>query len=92
LPFSSQGNLENAESALLLFIKLLLSNVQNGNNFTGKLKNDTRRLLLKPSSNNSVYKSKFWKICYRQKFKEKLMRVKRKNSHVYAAQPFRSQI
>jgi hypothetical protein len=43
LPFFSQGNLEEVESKLLPFIKLLFSSVQNGNNFPGNLKNDTRR-------------------------------------------------
>ncbi|XP_076791786.1 leucine-rich repeat-containing protein 37A2-like [Arvicanthis niloticus] len=47
LPYFSEGNLEDVVSTLLPFIKLLFSNIQNGENSLGPLQNDTKSLTLK---------------------------------------------
>ncbi|XP_017453302.2 mucin-2-like isoform X2 [Rattus norvegicus] len=54
LPYFSEGNLEDVVSTLLPFIKLLFSNIQNGDNPLGPFQNDTKSLTLKsvPKSPN----------------------------------------
>nr|XP_020014696.1 leucine-rich repeat-containing protein 37A3-like isoform X2 [Castor canadensis] len=88
LPFFSQGNLKGVESKLLPFIKLLFSNVQNGNNSPGNLKTDTRRPPLKPSSDNSAYKSKLNKLYFLEnlldaEIQEKIDEVKKEKTAMF---------
>ncbi|XP_037666229.1 leucine-rich repeat-containing protein 37A2-like [Choloepus didactylus] len=63
LPYFSEGKLEDVESILLPFIKLLLSNVQEGNNPL-TLKNNTGSLSLKHVSNNATYQNKLRKLYF----------------------------
>nr|XP_058139424.1 leucine-rich repeat-containing protein 37A3-like [Dasypus novemcinctus] len=68
LPYFSEGSLEDVESTLLPFIKLLLSNLQEGDNPLNLLTKNTRNLPLKNAPKNTLYKknyanSIFWKIC-----------------------------
>ncbi|XP_073901528.1 leucine-rich repeat-containing protein 37A2-like isoform X4 [Castor canadensis] len=92
LPFFSQGNLEEAESKLLPFIKLLFSNVLNGNNSPDNLKNNIRRPTLKPSSNNLAYKNKLNKLYFLEnvldaEIQEKIDEVKEKEKAAMFMQP-----
>ncbi|XP_073901149.1 leucine-rich repeat-containing protein 37A2-like isoform X4 [Castor canadensis] len=92
LPFFSQGNLEEAESKLLPFIKLLFSNVLNGNNSPDNLKNNIRRPTLKPSSNNLAYKNKLNKLYFLEnvldaEIQEKIDEIKEKEKAAMFMQP-----
>ncbi|XP_029782919.1 leucine-rich repeat-containing protein 37A3-like [Suricata suricatta] len=83
LPYFSDGNLEDIESALLPFIKLLFSNVQEGDNPVGHLTSDTQAPPLKPGSNNSTFKNKLRKLNFLENFldteiQEKIDEVKDK--------------
>lgn len=79
LPYFSEGNLEDVESTLLPFIKLLFSNVQDGDKPMGPLTNNTGNPFLKPGPNNSTYKNKLRKLHFLEnlldaEIQEKLMR------------------
>ncbi|XP_039097059.1 LOW QUALITY PROTEIN: leucine-rich repeat-containing protein 37A2-like [Hyaena hyaena] len=64
LPYFSEGHLEDVESTLLPFIKLLFSSVQEGDSPVGHLTNNTQEPSLKPGSNNSTYKNKLRKLYF----------------------------
>ncbi|GAB1296932.1 Leucine-rich repeat-containing 37A [Apodemus speciosus] len=66
LPYFSEGNLEDVVSTLLPFIKLLFSNIQNGDNSLGPFQNDTKSLTLKsvPKANKLAYKNKANKLYF----------------------------
>ncbi|XP_028636389.1 leucine-rich repeat-containing protein 37A2-like [Grammomys surdaster] len=74
LPYFSEGNLEEVVSTLLPFIKLLFSNMQNGDNSLGPLQNDTKSLTLKsvpkasklalPKASKLAYKHKVNKLSF----------------------------
>ncbi|XP_078293745.1 uncharacterized protein LOC144614355 isoform X3 [Panthera onca] len=83
LPYFSEGNLEDVESTLLPFIKLLFSNVQEGDKPVGHSMNDTGDPSLKPGSNNSTYKNKLRKLYFLEnlvdaEIQEKIDDVKKK--------------
>ncbi|XP_047688197.1 leucine-rich repeat-containing protein 37A2-like isoform X3 [Prionailurus viverrinus] len=83
LPYFSEGNLEDVESTLLPFIKLLFSNVQEGDKPVGHSMNDTGDPSLKPGSNNSTYKNKLRKLYFLEnlldaEIQEKIDEVKNK--------------
>ncbi|XP_047563628.1 leucine-rich repeat-containing protein 37A2-like isoform X1 [Lutra lutra] len=83
LPYFSEGNLEDVESTLLPFIKLLFSNAQDGDKPTGPLTHDTGSLSLKPGPNNSTYKNKLKKLYFLEnlldaEIQEKIDEVKKK--------------
>ncbi|KAG8505022.1 Leucine-rich repeat-containing protein 37A2, partial [Galemys pyrenaicus] len=83
LPYFSEGNLEDVESTLLPFIKLLFSNVQSGDKPLGHLKNSTGNPSLKTESNNSTYKNKLRKLYFLEnlldaEIQEKIDEVKKK--------------
>uniref|UniRef100_B1AWG4 Leucine rich repeat containing 37A n=2 Tax=Mus musculus TaxID=10090 RepID=B1AWG4_MOUSE len=66
LPYFSEGNLEDVVSTLLPFIKLLFSNIQNGDNSLGPFQNDTKSLTLKsvPKASKLAYKNKVNKLYF----------------------------
>ncbi|XP_058561156.1 leucine-rich repeat-containing protein 37A2-like isoform X1 [Neofelis nebulosa] len=83
LPYFSEGNLEDVESTLLPLIKLLFSNVQEGDKPVGHSMNDTGDPSLKPGSNNSTYKNKLRKLYFLEnlldaEIQEKIDDVKKK--------------
>lgn len=83
LPYFSEGNLEDVESTLLPFIKLLFSNVQDGEKPVGPLANNTGNPSLKPVPNNSTYKNKLRKLYFLEnlldaEIQEKIDEVKKK--------------
>lgn len=83
LPYFSVGNLEDVQSTLLPFIKLLFSNVQDGDKPVGPLTNNTGNPSLKPGPNNSTYKNKLRKIYFLgnlldAEIQEKIDEVKKK--------------
>ncbi|XP_053748450.1 leucine-rich repeat-containing protein 37A3-like isoform X8 [Panthera pardus] len=83
LPYFSEGNLEDVESTLLPFIKLLFSNVQEGDKPVGHSMNNTGDPSLKPGSNNSTYKNKLRKLYFLEnlvdaEIQEKIDDVKKK--------------
>nr|XP_025717624.1 leucine-rich repeat-containing protein 37A isoform X1 [Callorhinus ursinus]XP_025717625.1 leucine-rich repeat-containing protein 37A isoform X1 [Callorhinus ursinus] len=83
LPYFSEGNLEDVESTLLPFIKLLFSNVQEGDKPMGPLTNNTGNTSLKPGPNNSTYKNKLRKLYFLEnlldaEIQEKIDEVKKK--------------
>ncbi|VTJ79900.1 Hypothetical predicted protein [Marmota monax] len=83
LPYFSEGNLEDVESTLLPFIKLLFSNVQDGGNAMEYLKNNTKNSSLSTASNNSTYKNKLKKLHFLEnlleaEIQEKIDEVKKK--------------
>lgn len=83
LPYFSEGNLEDVESILLPFIKLLFSNVQDGDMPLSHLKNNTNDPSLKPESDNSTYKNKLKKLYFLEnlldaEIQEKIDEVKKK--------------
>ncbi|XP_078298239.1 uncharacterized protein LOC144615232 isoform X5 [Panthera onca] len=83
LPYFSEGTLEDVESTLLPFIKLLFSNVQEGDKPVGHSMNDTGDPSLKPGSNNSTYKNKLRKLYFLEnlvdaEIQEKIDDVKKK--------------
>ncbi|XP_037349202.2 leucine-rich repeat-containing protein 37A-like [Talpa occidentalis] len=83
LPYFSEGNLEDVESTLLPFIKLLFSNVQYGDKPLGHLKNSTGNPSIKTESNNSTYKNKLRKLYFLEnlldaEIQEKIDEVKKK--------------
>ncbi|XP_071459913.1 leucine-rich repeat-containing protein 37A-like [Marmota flaviventris] len=83
LPYFSEGNLEDVESTLLPFIKLLFSNVQDGGNAMEYLKNNTKNSSLSTASNNSTYKNKLKKLHFPEnlldaEIQEKIDEVKKK--------------
>nr|KAF6457315.1 hypothetical protein HJG63_012703 [Rousettus aegyptiacus] len=83
LPYFSEGNLEDVESILLPFIKLLFSNVQEGDMPLSLLKNNTKDSSLKPESDNSTYKNKLRKLYFLEnlldaEIQEKIDEVKKK--------------
>ncbi|KAM4844845.1 leucine-rich repeat-containing protein 37A2-like [Thomomys bottae] len=53
LPYLSQGHLYDARATLLPFIKLLLSNEKNGDNYMDNTKTNIRRPPVKPESNKN---------------------------------------
>ncbi|XP_034506354.1 leucine-rich repeat-containing protein 37A3-like [Ailuropoda melanoleuca] len=83
LPYFSVGNLEDVQSTLLPFIKLLFSNVQDGDKPVGPLTNNTGNPSLKPGPNNSTYKNKLRKLYFLgnlldSEIQEKIDEVKKK--------------
>ncbi|XP_058559424.1 leucine-rich repeat-containing protein 37A3-like isoform X2 [Neofelis nebulosa] len=83
LPYFSEGNLEDVESTLLPLIKLLFSNVQEGDKPVGHSMNDTGDPSLKPGSNNSTYKNKLRKLDFLEnlldaEIQEKIDEMKKK--------------
>ncbi|XP_032255907.1 leucine-rich repeat-containing protein 37A3-like [Phoca vitulina] len=83
LPYFSEGNLEDVESTLLPLIKLLFSNVQDGDKPMGPLTNNTGNPFLKPGPNNSTYKNKLRKLHFLEnlldaEIQEKIDEVKKK--------------
>ncbi|XP_021068400.1 leucine-rich repeat-containing protein 37A-like [Mus pahari] len=66
LPYFSEGNLEDVVSTLLPFIKLLFSNIQNGDNSLGPFQNDTKSLTLKsvPKASKLASKNKVNKLYF----------------------------
>ncbi|XP_064439098.1 leucine-rich repeat-containing protein 37A2-like isoform X3 [Mirounga angustirostris] len=83
LPYFSEGNLEDVESTLLPFIKLLFSNVQDGDKPMGPLTNNTGNPFLKPGPNSSTYKNKLRKLHFLEnlldaEIQEKIDEVKKK--------------
>nr|XP_051681783.1 leucine-rich repeat-containing protein 37A3 isoform X5 [Oryctolagus cuniculus] len=91
LPYLSEGNLEDAESTLLPFIRPLLSKVRDRDKHLGYLKTNKRSPSLKTVS-NSTYKSKLRKLYFLQnlldtKIKEKIDEVKRREKAAMLMQP-----
>ncbi|XP_058417228.1 leucine-rich repeat-containing protein 37A3-like isoform X2 [Diceros bicornis minor] len=84
LPYFSEGNLEDVESTLLPFIKLLFSNVQDGDKQEmGHLKNSSKKLSLSHESNNSTYKNKLRRLYFLEnlldaEIQEKIDEVKKR--------------
>nr|XP_012642289.2 leucine-rich repeat-containing protein 37A [Microcebus murinus] len=83
LPYFSEGNLEDVESTLLPFIKLLLSNIQDGDKPRSHLKNNTKTASLEPASNNSPYTNKLRKLYFLEnlldaEIQDKIDEVKKK--------------
>ncbi|XP_058558812.1 leucine-rich repeat-containing protein 37A3-like [Neofelis nebulosa] len=83
LPYFSEGNLEDVESTLLPLIKLLFSNVQEGDKPVGHSMNDTGDPSLKPGSNDSTYNNTMGKLDFLEnlldaEIQEKLDDVKKK--------------
>ncbi|XP_061032646.1 leucine-rich repeat-containing protein 37A2-like isoform X3 [Eubalaena glacialis] len=62
LPYISEGNLGDVESALLPFLQLLFSDTQDGDMPLGLLKNNTRSPSVKRVRNNSTNKKKLRKL------------------------------
>ncbi|XP_058440845.1 leucine-rich repeat-containing protein 37A isoform X3 [Marmota monax] len=90
LPYFSEGNLEDVESTLLPFIKLLFSNVQDGGNAMEYLKNNTKNSL-STASNNPTYKNKLKKLHFLEnlldaEIQEKIDEVKKKEKTVMLMQ------
>uniref|UniRef100_A0A3Q2GVN5 LRRC37A/B like protein 1 C-terminal domain-containing protein n=1 Tax=Equus caballus TaxID=9796 RepID=A0A3Q2GVN5_HORSE len=84
LPYFSEGNLEDVESTLLPFIKLLFSSVQDGaEKEMGHLKNNTKNPSLIRKSSNSTYKNKLKRLYFLEnlldaEIQEKIDEVKKK--------------
>ncbi|XP_045381827.1 leucine-rich repeat-containing protein 37A3-like isoform X2 [Lemur catta] len=83
LPYSSEGNLEDVESTLLPFIKLLFSNQQDGDKPLSHLQNNIKTPSLQPASNNPTYTNKLRKLYFlknllRAEIQEKIDEVKKK--------------
>ncbi|XP_058140365.1 leucine-rich repeat-containing protein 37A2-like isoform X6 [Dasypus novemcinctus] len=83
LPYFSEGSLEDVESTLLPFIKLLLSNLQEGDNPLNHLTKNTRNLPLKNAPKNTLYKKKLRKLYFLEnlldaEIQEKIDEVKKK--------------
>nr|XP_058140400.1 leucine-rich repeat-containing protein 37A3-like isoform X3 [Dasypus novemcinctus] len=83
LPYFSEGSLEDVESTLLPFIKLLLSNMQEGDNPLNHLTKNTRNLPLKNAPKNTLYKKKLSKLYFLEnlldaEIQEKIDEVKKK--------------
>ncbi|CAK7291189.1 Leucine-rich repeat-containing protein 37A [Vulpes lagopus] len=83
LPYLSEGNLEDVESTLLPFIKILFSNVQDGDKSVRYLTNNTESPSLEPGPNNSTYKNKLRKLSFLEnlldaEIQEKNAKVKKK--------------
>ncbi|KAM5214570.1 leucine-rich repeat-containing protein 37A3-like [Hipposideros larvatus] len=58
LPDFLEGNLKDIKSTLLSIIKLLFSNIQNGDMPVSHLTNDARNPSLEPESNDATYRNK----------------------------------
>ncbi|XP_045381834.1 leucine-rich repeat-containing protein 37A3-like isoform X3 [Lemur catta] len=83
LPYFSEGNLEDVESTLLLFIKLLFSNEQDGDKPLSHLQNNIKTPSLQPASNNPMYTNKLRKLYFLKnllhaEIQEKIDEVKKK--------------
>ncbi|XP_053437436.1 leucine-rich repeat-containing protein 37A2-like isoform X2 [Nycticebus coucang] len=83
LPYFSEGNLEDVESTLLPFIKLLFSNVQEGEKPLSHMKNNTKAQPLESGPSNSAYKNKLRKLYFLEnlldaEIQEKIDEVKKK--------------
>uniref|UniRef100_H0XV08 LRRC37A/B like protein 1 C-terminal domain-containing protein n=1 Tax=Otolemur garnettii TaxID=30611 RepID=H0XV08_OTOGA len=83
LPYFSEGNLEDVESTLLPFIKLLFSNVQEGDKSLTHAKNNTKAQPLEPLPSNTAYKNKLRKLYFLEnlldaEIQEKIDEVKKK--------------
>ncbi|KAB1265160.1 Leucine-rich repeat-containing protein 37A [Camelus dromedarius] len=73
LPYFSEGNLEDLETAFLPFIKLLFSHLQDGDKSLGYLEKNTRNRFLKPESNNLPYKNKLQRFYHLKKWSDSEM-------------------
>nr|XP_012642195.2 leucine-rich repeat-containing protein 37A2-like isoform X1 [Microcebus murinus] len=83
LPYFSEGNLEDVESTLLPFIKLLFSNVQDRDKPRSHLKNNTKTTSLEPAFHNSTYTNKLRKLYFLEnlldaEIQDKIDEVKKK--------------
>ncbi|XP_077020177.1 uncharacterized protein LOC143687258 [Tamandua tetradactyla] len=82
LPYFSERKLETIESILLPFIKLLLSNIQDGNNPLNSV-NNTGKFSLNHAPDNAAYKNKLRKLHFLEnlidaKIQEKLDEFKKR--------------
>ncbi|KAB1264899.1 Leucine-rich repeat-containing protein 37A3 [Camelus dromedarius] len=92
LPYFSEGNLEDLETAFLPFIKLLFLHLQDGDKPLGYLGKNTRNRFVKPESNNLLYKNKLQTFYHLKKWadsemQKKIDEVKKKEKtarHVHA--------
>ncbi|XP_074198881.1 leucine-rich repeat-containing protein 37A2-like isoform X2 [Camelus bactrianus] len=91
LPYFSEGNLEDLETAFLPFIKLLFLHLQDGDKPLGYLGKNTRNRFVKPKSNNLLYKNKLQTFYHLKKWAgsqmQKKIEVKKKEKtarHVHA--------
>ncbi|XP_072795008.1 leucine-rich repeat-containing protein 37A2 isoform X2 [Vicugna pacos] len=76
LPYFSEGNLEDLETAFLPFIKLLFSHLQDGDKSLGYLEKNTRNRFLKPESNNLPYKNILQRFYHLKRWSDSEMQKK----------------
>ncbi|XP_074198571.1 leucine-rich repeat-containing protein 37A-like isoform X1 [Camelus bactrianus] len=76
LPYFSEGNLEDLETAFLPFIKLLFSHLQDGDKSLGYLEKNTRNRFVQPESNNLPYKNKLQRFYHLKKWSDSEMQKK----------------
>ncbi|XP_072796451.1 leucine-rich repeat-containing protein 37A isoform X3 [Vicugna pacos] len=73
LPYFSEGNLDDLETAFLPFIKLLFSHLQDGDKSLGYLEKNTRDRFVQPESNNLPYKNKLQRFYHLKKWSDSEM-------------------
>ncbi|XP_072796705.1 leucine-rich repeat-containing protein 37A isoform X3 [Vicugna pacos] len=73
LPYFSEGNLDELETAFLPFIKLLFSHLQDGDKSLGYLEKNTRDRFVQPESNNLPYKNKLQRFYHLKKWSDSEM-------------------
>ncbi|KAM4843062.1 uncharacterized protein RHO17_019631 [Thomomys bottae] len=88
LPYLSQGNIYDARATLLPFIKLLLSNEKNGDNYMDNTKTNIGRPPVKPESNiNNMNKLNILENLLNSEIKKRISEVRKKEDINVDTQP-----